>query len=112
VIPSPRDDEQVSLRDLVARAIDDIKNYLRAEIALVRARVSTAGGKAGPALAFLILAIVIAQSALTILFAAVGALLALWIGWPGGLAVAALLALAVSGWLAWRAYRKVTRLFG
>jgi hypothetical protein len=102
-------DEQESLRDLVARVIDNTKAYLRAEVALQKQRAATWAGRAGPAVGLLIGALLIVQASLTVLVAALGWLVASWLGPAGGFAAAALLGLALAGLLAWIAVRQITR---
>jgi hypothetical protein len=107
--PEPVGEE--SLRDLLMRVIDNTKAYVRAEINLVKTTVSTKAGKAGPALGLLVVALLVIQASLTVLVVALGALLACWIGWPAGLGLAAVIGFAMSGILAWTAYKKLMGVF-
>lgn len=102
--------KEESLRDLFARVIDNAKAYLKAELTLIRTNVSVRVGQVAPAIGFVIVAILIVQSALTVLIAALGLAFAAWIGIAGGLAVAALIGLAIAallGWLSITRFRKI-----
>jgi hypothetical protein len=107
--PGPAGEE--SLRDLLMRAIENGKAYLRAEVAVIKVTASTRAGQAGPALGLVVGALLIVQASLTVLIASLGALLALWLGWPGGLALAALVGLVVAGAIAWSGVKTLTGLF-
>jgi hypothetical protein len=100
-----------SLRDLLGRVIDNLKAYLRAEVALVRATASDKAGKAIPALGLFAVALLLLQATLTVALVALGASLALWLGWPGGLALAAVIGLLATGLLGWIGYRKLMGAF-
>ncbi|WP_420137039.1 phage holin family protein [Sphingomonas sp.] len=100
-------EEPVPLRELAARLIDNGKAYLRAEVNLVKTTVSTKAGQAGPALAMIVVAILLVQAALTVLVAALGLLLARWLGLAGGFAVAAVAVLAIAGLLSWIAINRI-----
>jgi hypothetical protein len=102
----PNGEEPASLRELAARVIDNGKAYVRAEVTLVKATVTTKAGQAGPALALVVIAIVLIQAALTVLVASLGLLLARWLGLPGGFAVAAILVLLVAGLLGLTAMKR------
>lgn len=99
--------EPESLRDLATRVIDDGKAYLQAEVRVVKQTVSTKVGQIGPAAGLLAGALLLVQAALTVLAAALGLLLAQWLGSAGGFAVAALIVLALAGLLAWIALRRI-----
>ncbi|WP_294390715.1 phage holin family protein [uncultured Sphingomonas sp.] len=107
--PAPAGEE--SLRDLFARVIDNGKAYAKAEVNLVKVTVSTKTKLAVPAIGFFIAALLLVQAALTVLTAALGALIALWLGWPAGLAIAALLVFGTAGLLAWLGIKRLTRAF-
>jgi hypothetical protein len=98
-------DQGETLRDLVARLIDSAKAYARAEIALARQTVASRLARARPAIVLLACALLFAQAALTVLVGALGMLLASCVGVAGGLAIAALLALAIAAVLGWLAIR-------
>ena len=100
--------EEESLRDLVARLIDSGKAYLNAEVTLVKTTVSVRVAQAKPAAAFIVVAILLVQAALTVLVAALGMLLAQWLTPAGGLAVGAVLALLLAGLLGWMAARRLS----
>lgn len=102
------DQEELSLRDLIARLIDSAKAYLRAEVALVRKTVEVRLDQAKPAAAFAIGAVMLVQAALVILLAALGMGLATWLGPAGGLAVAGLVGLLIAGLLVWAAVSRFT----
>ena len=100
-------EEPAPLRELAARLIDNGKAYVRAELNLVKTTVSTKAGQAGPAVGMIVVAIVLIQAAVTVLAAALGLLLARWLGLPGGFAVAALLVLVVAALLVWVAVARI-----
>ena len=99
-------EEPESLRDLAARVIDNTKAYLRAEVTLAKQTVSTKAALAGPAIGFVVVAIVLVQAAITVLAASLGLLLARWLGLPGGFAVAAVTVLVLAGLLGWLALQR------
>ncbi|UAK23882.1 hypothetical protein [Sphingomonas nostoxanthinifaciens] len=101
-------DQEESLRDTVARLVENAKAYARAELNLVRQTVLARVNQLRPALILGIAAILIVQAALVIAIAALGMLLALWIGPAGGLALAALIALAIAGLFGWIAVKRIT----
>lgn len=102
------DQEDYSLRDLIARLIDSAKAYLRAEVALIKKTVEVRLDQAKPAAAFAIGAVMLVQAALVILLAAIGMALATWLGTAGGLAVAGLIGLLIAGLLVWLAISRFT----
>ncbi len=104
---SVHDADSGSLRDLATRVIDDGKAYLQAEVNVVKQTVSTKVGQIGPAAALLVGALLLVQAALTVLTAALGLLLAQWLGSAGGFAAAALIGLVLAGLLAWMAIRRI-----
>jgi hypothetical protein len=103
--------EDETLPGLVSRIIENLKAYIRAEVQLIKVTASTKAGLAFPAVGLFIVALVFLQVALTVFTLALGALLAIWLGWAGGLAVAALVALTVAGLFAWIGARRMTRAF-
>jgi ABC-type multidrug transport system permease subunit len=103
--------EEVPLRELFARVINDGKDYLRAELALVKTTFSARTRLVLPALGFFIVALVLLQTGLTMLAVALGALLAIWLGWAGGFAVSALLVLAGTALLVWLGAKRMMKAF-
>lgn len=101
------DQEPLPLRELATRLIDNGKAYVRAEVNLVKATVSTKASQAGPALAMIVIAILLVQAALTALVAALGLLLSRWLGLAGGFAVASIAVLAVAALLGWTAVKRI-----
>ncbi|WP_442678374.1 phage holin family protein [Sphingomonas sp. ASY06-1R] len=99
--------EPLPLRELATRLIDNGKAYVRAEVNLVKATISTKAGQAGPAVAMIVVAILFVQAALTVLVAALGLLLGRWLGLAGGFAVASFLVLAVAALLGWAAVKRI-----
>ena len=102
----PDGEQPASLRELAARVIDNGKAYIRAEVTLVKATVTTKASQAGPAIGLIVTAIVLIQAALTVLVASLGLLLARWLGLPGGFAAAAVLVLLVAGMLGLTAVKR------
>jgi len=86
-----------SLRDIVARVVEDGKDYARAEVALVKTTVTSKVDAVKPAVIFYAVALVLALAALPVLVAALGMALAIWLGVAGGLAVGAVIVLAMAG---------------
>jgi protein-S-isoprenylcysteine O-methyltransferase Ste14 len=99
-----------SLKQIVSRVIDDGKDYARAEANLVKQIALAKVNAIRPAAIMLVVAVFLLQAALTVLAAALGMTLAIWLGVPGGLAVGALLVLAVVGLLAWLAVNRLKRI--
>lgn len=95
------------LRDLAARAIDDGKAFVRAEITFAKAVAASKTRQIVPAVVFFIVASLILQAALTVLVLSLGHVLAWWIGMAGGLAVAGTFALLLAGLAAYLGIRKV-----
>jgi hypothetical protein len=102
---------EVPLRELLARVISDGKAYLRAEITWLKATTSYRAGLLLPAIGLFIVALILLQTGLTVLAIALGALLAIWLGWAGGLAISGLLVLAGTGLLVWLGARRVMKAF-
>lgn len=98
---------EASIGELVSRLIDSGKAYVHAEIALLRQTGLAWFARARVALVLVVVAIFIVQAALTVLIAALGMTLAHWLGTAGGLALGAVIGLAVAGLLAWLAVRKL-----
>lgn len=98
---------QESLGELVSRLLDNAKDYVRAEIALVRQTALSKVDAIRPAAIMAVVAIFLAQAALTVLVAALGMALAAWLGTAGGLAVGAVIVLAVAGLLVLLAVNRV-----
>lgn len=103
-------EEPESLRDLVARVIDNTKAYVRAEVALVKQTAATKTSQAAVPAILVVVAVVLLQAAITVLAAALGLFFARWLGSAGGLAVAALVVLAISGALVWIAINRIRRM--
>ena len=99
--------QEPPLRELAARLIDNGKAYVRAEVNLVKTTVSTKAGLAGPAVAMIVVAVILVQAAITVLIAALGLLLARWLGLAGGFAAAAVIVLAGAAMLAWMAINRI-----
>ena len=97
------DDQELTLRDLIARLIDSGKAYARAELLVLRKSAKLRLVEARWAAMFGTGALILALAGAIVLVAALGLLLARWIGPAGGMAVAGLLALVVAGLLGWRA---------
>lgn len=98
------------LRDIVARLIEAAKAYAHAEVAVLKQTVTTRVTDAVPAIVMVVAAIFLLQAALTGLVVALGMLLAIWTGPAAGMAIAALVTLALAGLLVWLAlgrFRKV-----
>jgi hypothetical protein len=103
-------DEPESLRELAGRVIDNTKAYVRAEVTLVKQTAVTKASQAAIPAALVVIAVVLLQAAITVLAAALGLLFARWLGSAGGLAVAALVVLAISGLLVWIAVNRIRRI--
>lgn len=103
-------DEPESLRELVGRVIDNAKAYVKAEVTLAKQTATTKAGQAGPAVVMVVVAVLLLQAAITVLAAALGLLLARWLGPAGGLAVAALLVVVIAGLLVWFAASRFKRI--
>ena len=89
-------DEVPPLREQVAGLIDAGKDYARAEVAYYK-QLATARAKAAAVGAgFAVVALLLAQAAITVLLAALGLWVARWLGPAGGLAIAALLGLVLA----------------
>lgn len=99
-------DKDESLRDLIARLIESVRDYARAEIALVKQTAASWVGAAKPAIAFVVVAILLVQASLTVLVAAAGVGIGHWLGLAGGLAVGAVLGLVAAGLLVYLAIRQ------
>jgi len=103
-------DEPESLREVAGRVIDNTKAYVRAEITLAKQTAITKASQATVPVALIVTAIVLLQAAVTVLAAALGLLLAHWLGSAGGLAAAAVIVIAISGLLVWVAVEQIKRL--
>lgn len=101
-------DQGESLRDLIARLIDNTKAYMKAEVDLVRTTVKVKLIEARFAAAFVVVALCLVNAATIVLVAALGMALARWLGPAGGLAVAAVLALVIAGVLVKLAVSQLT----
>lgn len=83
--------EQESLRELAARVIDNGRAYFKAEMTLAKERAITGVKEARITIVLLLVVLMLAQGAILALAAALGLLLAHWLGMPGGFALAGLL---------------------
>lgn len=88
-----------TLGELVTRLSEDAKAYAKAEVAVVKRSVLARVAAIKPSAIYIVLAILLVQAALTVLTAALGMVLAIWLGPPGGLAAGAVIVLAVAGLL-------------
>ncbi len=88
---------QESVRELIARLIDETKAYVKAEVTVVKATTFAYLRRAQVAVPLIIVAVLLLQAALTVLVAALGLALAHWLGAAGGLAVAAVIVLVIAG---------------
>lgn len=88
-----------SLRALVVRLIDDAKAYALAEFKVVRATALAWLKPAKIAVPLVLAAVILVQAAFTALVAALGFLLAIWLGPAAGFAIAGLLALLIAAGL-------------
>lgn len=102
----PRDDTP-PLREMIAGLVDAGKTYARAEIAYYQALVTVRAKAAAIGVGFAVAALLIAQAALTVLLAALGLLVARWLGGAGGFAIAALVGLLLAGLLAFVGVRRI-----
>lgn len=92
-----RDPADASVGTLLHRLLDDGRDYVKAEIDLVRDTARARLGSAKTGIIVGVAAIFVAQAGLTVLFIALGSILALLVGpWAGQL-IAALIALAAAG---------------
>ena len=92
-----RDPSDPSVGSLIHRLIDDGRAYAAAEIDVLRTTASVRVRTARTAIVVGVAAIFIAQAGLTVLFIAIGVMLA-WLVGPGfGMLIAAILALAIAG---------------
>ena len=101
-------DQGESLRELIARLIDNAKAYCKAEVDLVRTTVKVKLVEARFAAIFVVLALFLINAAVIVLVAALGMALARWLGPAGGLAAGALIALAIAGVLVKLAVSQLT----
>lgn len=88
--------KEESVRELIARLIDETKAYVKAEVAVAKATAMRWVRRAQIAVPLVIVAVLLLQAALTVLVAALGMALAAWLGTAGGLAVAAVLVLILA----------------
>ena len=86
-----------SLRDLLSRLIDQGKLYAQAELTVVKRTALSWVTAAKFGIAFGVVALFVAQAALTTLLVALGFSLATWVGPAGGLAIAGLIGMIVAG---------------
>lgn len=101
-----RDTELVG--SLVRRLVADGKVYARAEIDIYRHKALAWIPPVRTAAILAVVALFLAQAAITTLLVFVGFWLALWFGPLGGGIAAALIGLALAGLLVWIAIRKLS----
>ena len=89
-------EQEISLRDLIARLIDSGKAYAKAELLVVRKTAKLRLVEAKWVAAFAGTAAVLALAGVIVLLAALGLALARWLGPAGGMAAAGLTALIVA----------------
>ena len=106
--PAPHSEE--SLRRIISRVVDDGKDYARAEVNLVKQVALAKVNAIRPAVILIVVAVFLLQAGLTVLAAALGMTLAIWLGTAGGLAVGAVIVLAVAGLLALLAVGRLKRI--
>ncbi|HYX45452.1 MAG TPA: phage holin family protein [Sphingomicrobium sp.] len=105
----PPSEPEASIGDLIERLFDEVIDYGRAEIELVKARArELAEGYVRAAILFGI-AGVLALAGVVTLFVGIAISLARWIGPLGGAIVSLLLAGAIAGLLVWFALRDVRK---
>ena len=100
-----------SLGEIVTRVVDNGKDYVRAEIAVVKATARSKVEALKPAAIYIVVAVFLLQAALTVLAAALGMAFAPWLGTAGGLAVGAVIVLAVVGLLGLMAAGRIKKAF-
>jgi hypothetical protein len=98
-------DEEISLRELIARLIEAAKAYARAELELIKRTAFARAGQAVTGVGLGVAALLFVQAAVTVLLAALGMWIASAIGAAGGFAIAALAGLAIAALLGWLAAR-------
>lgn len=92
-------DRGVALATLASRVIDDGRELVHAEIALVKTRLVVRATAAGKGIAMIVVALFLAQAALTTLLVGFALGLARWIGFAGGGAIVAVVVFAIVGLL-------------
>jgi uncharacterized membrane protein len=97
---------EASFRELLSRLIDSAKAFAQAEVALVKKTAAAWAGAAAIGAGLVLVALILVIAAVIVLVAALGMTLAIWVGTPGGLAIAAVIALVLAGLLGWLAYRR------
>ena len=86
---------------LVTQLIEDGKAYVRSEVTLAKTTVTSKVGAVVPSAAFGFGALLIVQASLTVLVAALGMTIAVWVGPAGGLAIGGAIGLLLAGLLGW-----------
>ena len=99
--------DEETLGELVTRLAEDGKAYARAEVDLAKKTVLARVAAVRPAAILIVVAVLLVQAALTVLTGALGMLLAIWMGPAAGLAIGAVIVLAVAGILVWSAVSKL-----
>ncbi|NIJ06838.1 small-conductance mechanosensitive channel [Sphingomonas vulcanisoli] len=106
---TPVGGKEESVRELIARLIDETKAYVKAEIGVVKSTALAWVDRAKIAVPLIVTAILLVQAALIVLIAAFGMALAAWLGVAGGLAVAAVIVLLIAGVCVGIAVSKVSK---
>lgn len=101
--PRPAPEPDRSIGDLIERLLDDARDYGRAELELVKARVREFAEAYIRAAILFAVAAVVGLAGVVTLFVGIAMALARWIGPLGGAIVSTLLAAAVAALLAWLA---------
>lgn len=97
-----------SIGSLVGRLVADGKAYARAEVDIYKHKALAWVPPVRTAAILAVVALFLAQAAITTLLVFLGFWLALWLGPLGGGIAAALIGLALAGLLAWIAIGKVS----
>ena len=90
-------DPNETIGEVASRLVDDGKAYLRAEVDATKAMAGARLRAARTGIIVGVAAIFVAQAGLTVLFVAIGWVLAIWLPQWAGLLIAALLALVLAG---------------
>lgn len=92
-------DDEPPLRDLFAHTVEAGKSYARAELTYAKRLVAVRAKAAAIGGGLVVAALLFVQAALTVLLAALGWWIGLWLGPAAGLAIAAVIGLVVAGLL-------------
>jgi len=104
--PPPSEPDR-SIGDLIEQLVDDVRDYGRAEIALLKARANEILEDYLHAAILFGIAAVFALAGVVTLFVGIAIALGRWIGPLGGAVVSTVLAAAIAGILAWFAMREL-----